>query len=140
MFGPQLGFMLKLMSDMMWMTRADMFKTFKDQKGNYKECISQDVKGMLSLYEATFLGYEGEDILEEARDFTCKHLKQIKQEISNSSLLSEQVNHALELPIHGISRHMGKRRTQTKCYSKRPNWILTWCSQYYKETSKKCQG
>ncbi|KAG2689096.1 hypothetical protein I3760_09G124200 [Carya illinoinensis] len=53
----------------------DIFKSFTNERGDFKECLYDDVEGMLALYEASFLLIEGESILEEARDFTTKHLK-----------------------------------------------------------------
>ena len=32
---------------------TEMFNCFKDQKGNFKECLSKDIKGLLSLHEAS---------------------------------------------------------------------------------------
>jgi len=59
-----------------------------------------DVKGMLSLYEASFLGYEGEQILDEGRAFSSFHLRGALNKGRSSNMLLEQVNHALELPLH----------------------------------------
>ncbi|TKY66941.1 Tricyclene synthase EBOS [Spatholobus suberectus] len=80
---------------------ADIFERFKDHNGNFKASLSRDVKGMLSLYEASFLGYEGEPILDEAKAFTSLHLRGGALDKGGSkSILLEQVNHALELPLH----------------------------------------
>lgn len=75
-----------------------MFESFKDQEGRFKEVISGDVQGMLSLYEASYLGFEGENVLDEARAFAVPHLKNLRE--GTSSRLAEKVNHALELPYH----------------------------------------
>ncbi|KAI9086860.1 hypothetical protein K1719_031183 [Acacia pycnantha] len=45
---------------------SEVFKSFQDDKGNFD---LRDNKGMLSLYEASFVSIEGETILDEARDF-----------------------------------------------------------------------
>ena len=48
-----------------------MFDKFKDERGDdFQTGLSGDIKGMLSLYEASFLLKENETILEEAKDFT----------------------------------------------------------------------
>ncbi|KAG2689095.1 hypothetical protein I3760_09G124100 [Carya illinoinensis] len=77
----------------------DIFKSFTDEKGNFKECLCDDVEGMLALYEASFFLIEGESILEEARDFTTKHLKDYVDKSTNQNLHA-MVNHALEFPLH----------------------------------------
>ncbi|KAL0001770.1 hypothetical protein SO802_015551 [Lithocarpus litseifolius] len=59
----------------------DMFNCFKDQKGNFKECLSKDIKGLLSLHEASYLGFEGENLLNEAMEFTTMHLKDLKGDV-----------------------------------------------------------
>ncbi|XP_057484921.1 myrcene synthase, chloroplastic-like [Actinidia eriantha] len=55
----------------------DVFKNFTDEVGNFKTYIYEDVKGLLYLYEASYFSFEGERILEEARDFATKNLKNI---------------------------------------------------------------
>ncbi|KAL5568191.1 hypothetical protein UlMin_024766 [Ulmus minor] len=80
----------------------EVFKGFKDEKtGNFKASMCDDTKGMLSLYEASFYLVRGESILEEAKDFSTKHLQQY---ISNKEASEDEifvlVKHALELPLH----------------------------------------
>ncbi|KAG6654989.1 myrcene synthase, chloroplastic-like [Carya illinoinensis] len=77
----------------------EIFKSFTNEKGNFKECLCDDPKGMLALYEASFLLIEGESILEEARDFASKHLKDYVEKSKDQNLRA-MVNHALELPLH----------------------------------------
>ncbi|KAF8409447.1 hypothetical protein HHK36_005523 [Tetracentron sinense] len=75
-----------------------VFSSFKDKMGNFKAYLCKDTKGMLSLYEASYLSLQGEVILDEARDFTSSHLNDIKEKIDLN--LAKQVSHALELPLH----------------------------------------
>ncbi|XP_052289130.1 (-)-germacrene D synthase isoform X1 [Citrus sinensis] len=83
---------------------ADVFKKFKDTDGNFKTSLAKDVRGMLSLYEATHLGVHEEDILDEALAFTTSHLESIATHQIRSPLV-EQVKHALVQPIHrGLQR------------------------------------
>ena len=83
-----------------------MFNKFKDSNGNFKESLVTDIKGMLSLYEATHLRVHGEDILEEALAFTTSHLESMAaSQLINSPLLAEHVNGALNRPIRrGLQR------------------------------------
>jgi (-)-alpha-terpineol synthase len=78
---------------------AEIFNSFKNEIGAFNACLCDDIKGMLCLYEASFLSVEGESILEEARDFATKQLsKYVKQ--SKDQNITTRVNHALELPLH----------------------------------------
>ncbi|GMP54250.1 hypothetical protein CsSME_00019475 [Camellia sinensis var. sinensis] len=77
---------------------TDVFQKFKDHDGNFKQWLCEDVKGLLSLYEAPHLAFDGENILDEAKVFTTKHLKGIKGNIDTT--LMQQIKHALELPFH----------------------------------------
>ncbi|KAI4334064.1 hypothetical protein L6164_018801 [Bauhinia variegata] len=98
----------------------DIFERFRDDKGDFKACLTNDVKGMLSLYEASFLGFEGELILDEAKAFTRMHLKQKLKENQLSKELFEEVSHALELPIHHRIQRL-EARWYIEAYSKRHN-------------------
>ncbi|KAF5936531.1 hypothetical protein HYC85_027660, partial [Camellia sinensis] len=78
----------------------DVFNKFRDSNGQFKETVSNDVKGMLSLYEATYLKICGEGFLDEAHAFTIAQLESLVGGPHLSSDLSEQVMHALKQSIH----------------------------------------
>ncbi|CAA0835948.1 1-8-cineole synthase 1- chloroplastic [Striga hermonthica] len=77
----------------------EVFCGFTDEFGNFKGCLASDVKGMLSLYEASFLSLEGENLLDSAKDFSTHHLRERLEGITDP-IVAEQVRHALELPLH----------------------------------------
>nr|GEX86931.1 (E)-beta-ocimene synthase, chloroplastic-like [Tanacetum cinerariifolium] len=60
------------------------------------ECLQTDIKGLLSLYEASYLAFEGERYLHEAKLFTTEHLLKLK---GQENIALKQVYHALELPL-----------------------------------------
>ncbi|CAL5439967.1 unnamed protein product [Camellia sinensis] len=85
----------------MWMAyESDVFNKFRDTNGEFKETVSNDVQGMLSLYEATYLKIRGEGFLDEAHAFTIAQLESLVGGPHLSSDLSEQVMHALKQSIH----------------------------------------
>lgn len=80
-----------------------MFKMFLDDDGNFEKRHSEDVKGVLSLYEASYLGMEGEEILEKAKQFCIHHLNSMLQAgggHEEDEMWEEEVRHALEMPLH----------------------------------------
>ncbi|KAL2331648.1 hypothetical protein Fmac_019229 [Flemingia macrophylla] len=78
----------------------DVFKSFKDEEGKFRAEISNDVRGLLSLYEASYLAFEGESLWEEANEFSRTHLMNIVKEGIDGEI-GEQVRHVLEgLPYH----------------------------------------
>ena len=78
-----------------------LVKSFKDESGNLKVNIIDDIKGMLSLYEASYLAIEDENELDEAMEFTSKHLRRhLNESLLTNLLLIDQIHHALELPLH----------------------------------------
>ncbi|XP_073129016.1 gamma-cadinene synthase-like [Henckelia pumila] len=62
------------------------------------EDLKSDIKGLLSLYEATGVRIQGENVLEEAITFTTCHLNHLRSEID--PLLRERVSRALLRSIH----------------------------------------
>nr|AMU19318.1 germacrene D synthase [Thapsia villosa var. laciniata] len=53
---------------------SDVFYKFKDINRKFMENLAKDVRGTLSLFEATHLMVHGEAILEDALEFTTSHL------------------------------------------------------------------
>ncbi|KAJ8621955.1 hypothetical protein MRB53_030484 [Persea americana] len=74
----------------------NVFNKFKDGEGSFKKSLVH-IRGLLSLYEATYMGIRGEDVLDEARGFTTEHLKLALPHLN--SPLSTLVELALELPL-----------------------------------------
>ncbi|KAG9445430.1 hypothetical protein H6P81_016770 [Aristolochia fimbriata] len=82
-----------------YMVSQDVFKSFMDGEG-FKSCLAEDIEGVLSLYEASHLAFEGETILEEARVFASKVLNMgdLQVLLPAAGALATKVQHALELP------------------------------------------
>ncbi|XP_042981933.1 myrcene synthase, chloroplastic-like [Carya illinoinensis] len=79
----------------------EIFNHFKNNElGCFEQSLCDDIKGILCLYEASFLLIEGESVLEEARDFATKTLKEFIMKPNTDQNLSAMVSHALELPLH----------------------------------------
>ena len=76
---------------------TDVFIKYKDEKGNFKETLAGNIRGLVSLYEASHFVIHGEDILDEANAFARKHLKLALPDLN--SPLSSLVQLALELPL-----------------------------------------
>ena len=84
---------------------TDIFKRFTNKEGKFKNEISSDVRGMLSLYEAAHFLVHGEPILDEALAFTTAHLNSSTTSSGLCPFLAAQVKHALKQPIRkGLER------------------------------------
>ncbi|KAG6511243.1 hypothetical protein ZIOFF_029300 [Zingiber officinale] len=79
-----------------------LFERFRDEKGNFEARCENQIRGLLSLYEASYLEKEGETLLKEAMDFATKQLKGFLEEgsVPETGGLREQVAHALQLPLN----------------------------------------
>ncbi|KAK3427095.1 hypothetical protein EUGRSUZ_F03400 [Eucalyptus grandis] len=89
---------------------SEVFDKFKDSKGNFRESLISDVRGLLSLYEACHLRCHGDSILDEALPFATTHLESIN-ESKVSANLAKQVSHALKQPLR-----KGLPRLEASCY------------------------
>ncbi|PIN20823.1 R-linalool synthase [Handroanthus impetiginosus] len=87
---------------------SDVFLKFVGKNGKFKESLVKDTLGLLSLYEASYVGAKGEQILEEAMDFTKTHLQQSLPHLPPQ--LHRQVAQALELPRHLRMARLEARR------------------------------
>ncbi|XP_075098381.1 sesquiterpene synthase 12-like isoform X2 [Nicotiana tabacum] len=87
---------------------SDVFKQFTNHDGKFKENHTNDVQGLLSLYEAAHMRVHDEEILEEALIFTTTHLESVIPNLSNS--LKVQVTEALSHPIRKTIPRVGARK------------------------------
>ncbi|GAA0170262.1 hypothetical protein Leryth_021771 [Lithospermum erythrorhizon] len=87
---------------------SDVFKKFTNMDGKFEESLRNDIQGILSLYEAAHLRVHGEDILEEALEFTTTQLNSMKSmNLSNS--LAKKINSSLNTPIQMTMTRLGSR-------------------------------
>nr|XP_010909538.2 alpha-humulene synthase [Elaeis guineensis] len=88
---------------------TNVFIKFKEAEGSFKAILKNDVKGLLSLYEAAYLCTLEDYILDEALNFAKVHLKTMEKQMR--PILATRVLDALEMPLH---RRM--RRLEAKNY------------------------
>ncbi|KAJ4847905.1 hypothetical protein Tsubulata_043128 [Turnera subulata] len=83
-----LGF--RLLRQRGYYVSSDVFNKFVDATGNFKENLMNDWLGLLNLYEASYLSVLGEKVLDDALEFTKKHLKSLVNDLP--PLVGEHVN------------------------------------------------
>lgn len=77
-----------------WST--DVFERFKGDSGEFKECLTRDAKGILSLYEAAHMGTTTDYILDEALTFTLSYLESLSCTCKPN--MSRLIRNSLGLP------------------------------------------
>ncbi|KAJ4840100.1 hypothetical protein Tsubulata_024910 [Turnera subulata] len=82
-----LGF--RLLRQRGYYVSSDVFHKFVDANGNFKENLIKDW--------ASYLSVPGEKILDDALEFTKKHLKSLANDLPHP--IAEQVNRALHRPV-----------------------------------------
>ncbi|WVY99537.1 hypothetical protein V8G54_025607 [Vigna mungo] len=103
-----LALLFRLLRQRGYHISSDIFKKFKNNKGDFDQNIAKDVQGLWSLFEASQLRTHGEDILDEALDFTQTHLNSLINQLSSS--FAEQISHCLRKPLHkGVPRLEARR-------------------------------
>ncbi|KAI4356604.1 hypothetical protein L6164_000615 [Bauhinia variegata] len=92
-----LALIFRLLRQQGYRISSDVFNKFKDAQGKFSRRLTEDIEGILSLYEATHLRVHGEDTLEEALAFTSAHLESMASQLSPS--LAAKVKHSLMWPL-----------------------------------------
>ncbi|KAJ3693008.1 hypothetical protein LUZ60_012103 [Juncus effusus] len=88
----------------------DIFQKYMENNGDFKAGLRFDTKGMLSLYEASYLARGKEGILEKARHFTKMHLKDfLTCTVDRNETLQKCVAYTMELPLHWRMRRLHTR-------------------------------
>ncbi|KAH6809081.1 hypothetical protein C2S51_026864 [Perilla frutescens var. frutescens] len=77
---------------------CDVFDKFIGKDSKWKESLSSDVEGLLSLYEAAHARIRNENVLDDAVAFTVHHLTRLLPNLE--SPIKEKVEQALKRSIH----------------------------------------
>ncbi|KAM0916357.1 hypothetical protein ACQ4PT_010236 [Festuca glaucescens] len=80
----------------LWVS-PDVFSKFKEEDGTFHANITNDPRGLLSLYNAAYLFTHGETELEKSILFARQHLESMEGKLDYP--LAEQVRRALHLPL-----------------------------------------
>ncbi|XP_042381906.1 (S)-beta-bisabolene synthase-like isoform X1 [Zingiber officinale] len=88
---------------------SDVFKKYKDNEGKFMEELKDDAKGLLSLYNAAYLGTKKETILDEAISFTKDNLTSLLKDLNPT--FAKLVSLTLKTPIQ-----RNTKRLFTRCY------------------------
>ncbi|TYK00862.1 putative terpene synthase 2 isoform X1 [Cucumis melo var. makuwa] len=117
---------------------CEIFNKFTTESGDFKESITKDEKGLLSLYEASHLRMKGESIMDEALEFTTTQLEAMAMD--STSPFSQEAKYALKWPIYKtLSRFM--TRHYISLYHNNPtkndnNILLTFAKLDYNSLQK----
>ncbi|KGN64589.1 (3S,6E)-nerolidol synthase 1 [Cucumis sativus] len=79
-----------------YLVSADVFKSFMDKKGKFKEELREDVKGLSSLYEASQLCIDGDEIILEEAEVFSRHWLNARSEAD----LANFVHNTIAYPHH----------------------------------------
>ncbi|GMP44423.1 hypothetical protein CsSME_00013360 [Camellia sinensis var. sinensis] len=87
---------------------TDVFDKFKDKDGRFKTELSEDIRGLMGLYEASQLSIEGEDILDQAADFSAQQLNGWLTRLDNHHQ-AKVISNTLGHPQHkSLAKFMAK--------------------------------
>nr|GMC86571.1 (3S,6E)-nerolidol synthase 1-like [Ipomoea batatas] len=77
---------------------ADVFNSFKGENMKFKDALSEDIRGLMALHEASHLSMEDEDILDEASIFTTHFLTEKLPHLDDRHAL--MVQNTMHYPYH----------------------------------------
>uniref|UniRef100_A0A7N0V8Q2 Uncharacterized protein n=1 Tax=Kalanchoe fedtschenkoi TaxID=63787 RepID=A0A7N0V8Q2_KALFE len=97
----------------------DVFKHFLDDTGSFKPSLCADIKGLISLYEASYLSTEGEAVMEEAWTFTTGVLSKTSK--TDTSYLDVLQARALDMPLYWRAARCEARWYVEEAYENKPD-------------------
>ncbi|KAL3754533.1 hypothetical protein ACJRO7_001729 [Eucalyptus globulus] len=94
---PATALLFRLLRQNGFNVEQGIFERFiTEDVSNFKESLREDVQGLLSLYEASFCGFKGEAIIDEAKIFSSTCLENLK----GYHIWAKKIDHALDMPVH----------------------------------------
>lgn len=86
---------------------TDVFNNFRNKDGKFKLEINANIRGLMSLYEASQLSIEGEDILDQAAEFSAQLLNLWMTNLDHHR--ARVVGNTLRQPYHkSLARFLAK--------------------------------
>ncbi|KAJ1690397.1 hypothetical protein LUZ63_014552 [Rhynchospora breviuscula] len=104
----------KLLREAGYHVSSDVFQRFMDENREFKQSLTKDVGGLISLHEGSFLNM-GEETLYTANNFTTKHLKLSVEHLGQRN--GALVRHTLEHPHHMSLKQYKARHYLTRILS-----------------------
>ncbi|KAL7612699.1 hypothetical protein Lser_V15G05702 [Lactuca serriola] len=77
----------------------EIFEDLKDKRGKFNGRFNEDIVSILNLYEASYYSVEGESLLDDARDYATRYLKENLKNMVDQNM-SSLISHALTFPLH----------------------------------------
>nr|XP_043636635.1 alpha-isocomene synthase-like [Erigeron canadensis] len=91
----------RLMRQNGYFVSSDVFNSYKDKDGAFKDPLENDIQGLLDLYEAAYLRVPEEVILDDALAYTKSRLNDIANDpLISSSIISSHIQEVLARPVH----------------------------------------
>ncbi|KAG6584050.1 hypothetical protein SDJN03_19982, partial [Cucurbita argyrosperma subsp. sororia] len=88
--------LFRLLTQQGYLVTPNLFKIFLDEEGKFNKELRHDIKGLTSLHEASQLCMHGDDILEEAQNFSSHWL---------NAWVVVHVNHHSATLVHNTLLH-----------------------------------
>ncbi|XP_050288838.1 (3S,6E)-nerolidol synthase 1-like [Quercus robur] len=88
-----------------------LFNNFKDKERKFKSSLVGDIKGLIGLYEASQLSIEGEDILDEAGEFSRQYLTEWATHLDHQQAIL--ITDTLKNPHHKSQARFTTKNIQT---------------------------
>ncbi|KAM7506178.1 hypothetical protein LguiB_005082 [Lonicera macranthoides] len=127
----ELSLSFRLLRQQGYYVPADVFDNFTDKEGKFSEKFGQDIRGLMGLYEASQFIVEGEDVLEEAEDFSRRILNLLLNTFDGDHYEAKIVRHTLRHPCH-----KSLARSTAKEFMRNNSVDLNACGNVLQELAK----
>ncbi|KAK7319569.1 hypothetical protein RJT34_04292 [Clitoria ternatea] len=94
----EIALRFRLLRQQGYFVPPEVFYMFTNKEGKFNPKLGENIKGMIDLYEASQLGIAGEDILDEAAEFSGQVLKEKVHYVDSRK--AKFVKRTLEHPFH----------------------------------------
>lgn len=94
---------------------AEVFDGFRDKTGEFMLSLCNDIKAMVSLYDASYFCFEGESIMEAVWEFTSKNFRYVERDHVDPILT---IHVSMPWSFHYTGECRGLKQGGTSMYTK----------------------